>query len=1156
MGFALNKEQRAAVEALRGDVLIGAGAGSGKTRTLTERFVRALSDVPGERWMAASASQILTITFTEKAAGELAERIRLALRAAGRDAEARAIDAAWIDTIHGFCSRILRRYALEAGVDPGFAVADTVQAGLLKREAFEEAARRSIERESGRRLFGEFGYSAVFDATETIARELRTRGLQCEVLIPESAPDVHSLLREAVSVFGAAQGDLAACCDSTASAQRQVERCESVLSSLASLEDRGLKPGDLGEAVWRALAGWTPERPTKKTAEFRERLKRAHARLLARAAACAATPFAVAMHDVVDAYERNYTLAKDARGLLDFDDLQTRTLSLLTHASDVLEACRREFRMVMVDEFQDTDALQSELVRLVSPENLCTVGDERQSIYRFRGADVGVYRARHREMLAAGGREFELQRNYRSHPDLLAFVNALFGNELLFGDDLIALQHGRNEPEPPVVGPSRPRVDVSMVHRVHGSSETSGDARAIEAALLARRLAELRDQEGTRPTQMAVLLRSYRYAETYAAALRDQGLEALVVGGSRFFDVPEVRTMRMFLRAVGNPDDESALLSVLASPLARMSDDALWQLRHGQETSAHSLWAAIEQPGTAGLSRQDADAASAARALVERARERVGQRPLSEVLLRAVEESDLDLILLARGTEGRQGYGNVLKLARMADAFEATGEGGPAAFEAYLGNKEELNDHASPATLADAKTPAVRLMSIHQSKGLEFPVVAVVGLGEREPSDGGIVRTRVQDGRLDLAVRLPRDWADREGANRTERFIEIDEADKAASLEERKRLFYVACTRAEDVLLLSGVGDLDKECAAEVATTPLDWLRAVLGAGAMPVAGECRDTRLGEARVRVARTDAGEWAVRAAEPDRDIAQAEGTDRPQIAEPDAADPPAPRDARRSGRDGPARVSYSDLALFLRCRRRYYYERLLGIGRLGEQGKEDPREFGSAVHAVLQLTDQGGGLPDDGRRRSIARYFGLGVEGLGELQRTVERFSASDVARELKAFSPVRREWPFAIRLIDEGDPFLLVGTIDAYGRTDGEALIVDYKTGESGAAHALFDRYRLQARCYALAALRDGATAVRVVFVRPEVVDSDGTMQRVRFEFGQGDAAGIEAEVVSARNAMSQGRFEALETWCDAVCADCPVAGTICDVARDATEPEG
>jgi hypothetical protein len=207
MTFPLNEGQERAAGTLEGPVLISAGAGTGKTRVLTERFVRAVVPDGADGWTPAAVDELLTITFTEKAAGELVERIRSSLRSAGLTREARQLDGAWISTIHGFCARILRRHALEAGLDPGFVVADETEAREMREEAFEEAA-RSLHSSSNavRELFALYGFQPVWDAVARIARMLDTYGLTAADIALEPAPDIDGLLAEALEFFGDAHG--------------------------------------------------------------------------------------------------------------------------------------------------------------------------------------------------------------------------------------------------------------------------------------------------------------------------------------------------------------------------------------------------------------------------------------------------------------------------------------------------------------------------------------------------------------------------------------------------------------------------------------------------------------------------------------------------------------------------------------------------------------------------------------------------------------------------------------------------------------------------------------------------------------------------------------------------------------------------------------
>ncbi len=1149
MGFALNEDQGKAVAALRGLVLIQAGAGSGKTRTLAERFSAALEPHVDEGWEPASVDELLTITFTEKAAAELAERIRATLRALGKQEQALEVDGAWISTIHGFCARVLRRYALEAGLDPAFSVADTVEAGRLRREAFEGAARAVLESPEGEALFAGFGFDEIGATVERIATTLVSRDLTPSDLELEELPDAVVVYREALRLFTESAAAIGACDLGTATATKQYDACERTLASLCDIDPESLPAEDLARRVWEALSSGEPKGRCRATQEHVERLKAEVARLTADAAAAASAPYARALRRVVAGYAERYERAKRERGKLDFDDLQSGVRTLFKERPDIKERIASGLRLAMVDEFQDTDRLQLEIVQSVAEDNLCTVGDERQSIYRFRGADLDVYRGHVADMLRRGARRISLKDNYRSHADVLDFANAVFGSDALFGAELLPLVPRRIEPEPPLVDVGTPRIRMTLVD----CSRAGEASRAVESATIADQFAELRDRFGVRPSDMVVLVRAYTHADAYADALRERGFETMIVGGGRFFSVREVVHLRSFLRAVANPLDDRAIAELLISSMGRLSDDALWRLANPEDGARRSLWAALAEDGPA-LDAEGAERAGAVRGLVERARERVGRAPLSELLLRAVEESDLDLILLASGDSGRQAYASVLKLARMADEFESAGGAGPAEFESYLAAKEAFKDHESPASLADDDSPAVTIMSIHASKGLEFPVVAVPELGTAAPGPGGMARWQEDGERMKLAVTLPSSDGGSSQARKSGLFSAMHGAELEASNEEMKRLFYVACTRAREVLVLTGSGKLDKEVAAEEARSMLERLRLAL----VEIGLEDGDDgpRLGGVPVAYEELSAGDVEANpVAEDAEDGAEPKDASGGKLIEGEAADPPD-RSVEPCAAEGAAEtpapiwepppvLSYSDLGLFERCAKRFWAEKILRLGRVRASESGDARTFGSAVHAVLQLVDSEGRLPSEERTAALARHFELDDGEVARLRAATSAFVASALGRELAAHEHVRREWPFAIEM-GEG-AFLFAGSIDAYGRSGAGGLIVDYKTGVSGEESELRDRYELQARCYALVALRDGCERVRVAFVRPEAVGADGEPQQVTFEFASDDAARIGQEIETMHDRMRAPDFEALGQWDDFVCGECPVAGGVCPV---------
>ena len=1125
-GPGLNNEQLEAALSLEGDLLINAGAGSGKTRTMVERYANALVEGRADGWSRAEVDEILAITFTDKAAGELADRLRRLLRAGGHVDAARRVDAAWVSTIHGFCSRLLRRHALEAGLDPWFTVADSVEAGVLSEEAFERVARTLIQEGApGKRLFGEYGFDPVFRAVKRTVSRLAALGWPPSALYCSPASGAAELVSSAIEVVNEARIGLQGCPESAGTAAHLGQCCATgeVLEAL----DHALGEVEVAEAVLGALAAYKgPGRVSAAVREVTTPFAHHRAHLTELAADIVTRPFAETLTELTASYAAEYARLKAERSVLDFDDLQAQALRLLTVREDLKLEYRRRFRLVMVDEFQDTDELQLALIRAVSDGNLCTVGDERQSIYRFRGADIAVYRDHNASMLKRGAKAVELTYNYRSHAAILDLVNGVFAHECMFGPGLSPLRHGRSEPETPFVTEDTPRVQVVLADR---PSSAAGPSRRAEAEAVARRFGDLHREQGVAPSDMVVLLRTYTHADEYVRALRAEGLGALIVGGSRFFGLPETSMLRALLRVVANPADDLALIELLVSPMSALSDSGLFALRLSSQGERRSscLWEALAA-GVPGLSEDDAAASSRLAQSIGDARARLGAIPLSELVLRAMEETDTDLEMLSRGDEGRQAYANVLQFARMADSFEAAGGSGPAAFTAYLDAKERFGEPIAPAALTDEESPVVRIMSVHASKGLEFPVVAVAGLGDQTAADKEFVRTVRRDSRLEVALKLPSSWSAGDGSIASRAFASFKEADRLSQIEEAQRVFYVACTRAEQILILAGACNTG---TPPDQSSPIAWLRTACGAALDVEPGEVHATDIcgvpGSVEIVVPTEEL------------DVVQREEVPRPSR-------PPCTQ-AMRSPQPGtglrtPEKMSYSDFALFESCRMRFWAQRQLRIGSLRDSGN-GPTDFGSAVHAVLQVAGESGGVIPDGRLEAIARHFGLAAGDRGRLEDAVVGYLSSEVASQVAAL-PVRRfEMPFGLPL---GDPasFLLVGAIDVLASDGPNGIVVDYKSGTAGEEDELRERYMLQARCYGLAALRSGLEAVRVVFVRPEVSTPDGP-QTVEFMFDATDDQGLEDEFVTRWRHIGGAQPEPLPVWVERHCRSCPAAGSLC-----------
>ncbi len=477
MKMRLAPEQDAVVHAEAGDIFVAAAAGSGKTRVLVARFVAAvLGEIPGAE--ACGVTDVLAVTFTDKAAGEIAERVRGSLLQEGKDAEARRLDQAWVSTIHGMCSKILRRYAFEAGLDPRFTVATQVEAGILEQEAFEEAARALMESDPGvEQLITDFGSMRVASMVSNAHRALRSMGRAPADLRTAALPST-SMLRDWQDAFAeiAAEyprvGSTQTCHDGARAARARSD----ALGELRASADPQVAVRD---ALRVFASAAFQKRGSQDVKDLAESAKTLAATAQGALAQIPAGPYEQALVRVISAFDERYEALKTCRGVLDFEDLQLKTAELLETHPRVSAAYRAAFKLVMIDEFQDTNALQLRIAKALSSDDLLTVGDDKQSIYRFRHADVGVFRS-----LAESVPSIRVLRsNYRSHPDVIGAINEIFSDQTFFGDDFISLGAMREEESPYPWSEAEPRVQMLLTD---SQGALADDKRAMEATTIAR----------------------------------------------------------------------------------------------------------------------------------------------------------------------------------------------------------------------------------------------------------------------------------------------------------------------------------------------------------------------------------------------------------------------------------------------------------------------------------------------------------------------------------------------------------------------------------------------------------------------------------------------------------------------------------------------
>jgi ATP-dependent helicase/nuclease subunit A len=1111
--MSLNPEQLAAVEA-HGEVFVSAGAGTGKTTVLVERFVRATCDA------GLDVDSILVITYTRKAAGELRARIRQALHDRGRHDLARGLDSAWISTIHGFCSRLLKAHPFEVGLDPRFREADEAASAVLRGEAFDSAleafcAGGDPER---LRLLATYGANGLRRMLTSVYATLRSAGrdLVLELGQRESLADAISDWHEAATRLAAdpdatekqskAAGDALLLAQPETIAERLLD-----LASLRAHSDRAADYEDARKRVERAALEELAARDRDLLQELLER------------------------------YAASYADAKRRESVVDFEDLQLAARDLLRDRPEILEVEQLRFRAVMVDEFQDTNALQCELVDLISggagDTEVFTVGDEFQSIYGFRHADVEVFRERR----ATASQPLSLRRNYRSRPEVLAAINHLF--EPAFGEEFQPLTASAEFADPVLGHPVELLVtDKASFH------DTGEHWRRAEARRIAERVAQLVAAGDATPGDIVLLFAAGTDAEVYEEELRRLDLPTFRATGRGYFGQQQVVDLLSYLRLLQNRYDDAALAAVLASPFVGVSNDALVLLRHN--AIRRPIFTALEKSLPAAMDPADARLLRAFLQRYERLVAVSSRLSLERLCEQILVEHDYDLAVLARW-DGRRRFANLRKLARLARAYEALRGTDLEGFVRFVHDQEAFGARELEAVAEEEGAGAVRLLTIHGAKGLEFKVVIVADAGRdtgRPPSADEILA--LSDGRFGFKMVHPTKGERRAVFG----YEDVRDASAAQDRAERLRLYYVAMTRAIDRLIVSGAIDPERPADRE---TPIGWVLDRLEAmdEVAKVGDDPVELERGASRwvVRVERFRASAPVVAAPVP---VAIA-AVDEPGQLALFAELPAGP--AARVGLELPAleplpspplhvprRLSYSAIALYDRCSYRYYAERVLGLRSAepsatgGEEGLA-ATEIGDAAHRLLELVPLG--APVAPRRAELAAtvtewYPTVRDDELERIAAFVDAYCGSTLAARVAALPGIEPERPFAFAQ----DGVLLHGRLDALSLSGGRAFVLDYKTNqlfERTPAEVVEHSYRLQRVVYALACLRDAEVdEVEVVYQfleQPEDVVTE--------TFSRADIPELEAELSAAIARIASGDFRPTPSAFN--CASCPALDVVC-----------
>jgi ATP-dependent helicase/nuclease subunit A len=1145
----LTDEQQAAVGRRAEPLLLSAAAGSGKTSVLVERFVAAV------REDGIAPARILAITFTERAAGELRARVRARLLELGDRDAARDTEAAVVGTFHGFCARLLRGHPLAVGLDPEFAILDEGLAGRMREMAFAAAVR-------------DF---------------LRLRGpvpLRGRCVIGDGSTGERG---EAVDVLAAYGLDRA---------RAMIERVH------AELRSRGQR---------------RPRLPSVGGEEDRD--------------GAALRTYAL-LDELLSAFTLAYERLKSGRGAVDFDDLELLAGELLAEHEDLRAAWRERFELLMVDEFQDTNPRQLGILTALDRGNLFTVGDELQSIYGFRHADVRLFQAR-RQQLDGLGASLRLTRNFRGRESLLAAVNAAFSERfpdyspLLAGatgvEGALAQQRPGSAHGARIPTDARSEVEVELLlSDIRGWEEREDLAGAIaaglphaqpwrqaEARMLAQRVADLVGAGAARPGEVAVLLRAARDLEVFERALQLQGLRTLAAVGA-YWGHQQIADLLGWLRALANPLDELAVYSALASPLGGCSLDCLALLARAAHEQRRGVWqAALSADGGGELADRltPADRQALASFCRRLAGEREGARTrtIAELIEWALEAGGYrNHVLGLDGAERR--LANVHKLMRLARRFEASEGRDLRAFLDHVQYLERASQVEPDAPVDGLEPEAVRLMTVHAAKGLEFPVVCLADLGRQ-------LNVQTPDLLVDgerAGLRLVR--LDGAGSSHALDYESLCRERREQEAQEEDRILYVAMTRARERLLLSGAVDFARWPTSGQALAPISWLAPALNAeipalaGAagqavhdLPIGGSAFTVRcqLNTAATvgAVLRWESLGRASRAGEGEDDAHGRRGGEGEQLSLPIEGQPSfAPGGgssvATVRHRDGPrgantmelaaavhdgcsevsaeglhdpaervlaGTLSYTSLSAIERCAYRYYLERVLGLpeqalapSAASARGGLEPRLRGTLIHSLMESLDfarPGAITPELVGETARGLGMRVGSSERTEIAGLIAAASVAAPAARVAAARHLRREHPFAFAAGPQTP--LVTGVVDLLAQeADGGWLILDYKSDRVDADIDLEafvqEHYVLQRELYALALLRAPVPSVEVIHW---FLERPGEWVAVRYQAHERDA--LQAALAARISRAAQRGFGVSPRPHRGLCLTCPGRAGLC-----------
>lgn len=1127
-------QQSAAIDRTGENIALRSGAGCGKTLVLGRRFTELLIKYRGEE---NPLNKFVALTFTDKAAMEMTQRVRKLISERASQSKGRAdkqklkswleeLPNARISTIHSFCASLLRSWAIEAGIDPNFAVcANNYVADSMLTEAVDKATLQAVEasREDAATLLTRMSYKNVAELVFTLVNkrldwnaadyakadailarwqqklgEARqeaiarlTNGELADQLdeidaIPCSNPD-DKLYIWRNTLLTVARRIIASSADATVDDLKQLGKFPSRSGTAAAWgnQDSAAKARSLMRAVFDSL--WGYEQYFAKLGELDMQSAESLASLVSLAA---------------DA-NNHYTAIKRQRGLLDFTDLLYHANRLIFEQPDMVASLREQIDQLLIDECQDTNAFQVRmLLKLMFGDSeptaadgkLFVVGDAKQSIYRFRGGQVEVFEELCRKL--GQDKQEDLDISFRTHEAGVEFVNHLFEHLMPAYTPIRAFRKQT---------PAQPSVEIILAEPDDGEIINAPHAAGLQAAVTARRIREMLDSKerivwdesadnsagdwrAVQRRDIAILFSRRTNSLLYERELAAHSVPYYVLAGTGFFKQQEVYDMLNAMRVIDNPFDDIALFGVLRSSMFGLDDNTLMHIAEACEKPYLPSLAKADLAGKLGEAQQQS-LRFAVNLLysLHRKKDAVDMGELAGQLLRATGYE----AVLGSQFEGRRRLGNVRKVVEMAREASA---GGLTLAEFITQADQMVLDETryEQAAVVGEHENVVRIMTIHKAKGLEFPVVFIPDLNAKRLGHRGMLLGRLDWG---LTLKLKPDSNDNEtddkkkkNADQPASFRLAKQLEDHDQLNEDIRAMYVAATRHEDFLVFVGANWRAKKDGLFRAGKNNTLRQIDEAIGIRNAADTGQDILYGNGRFTAAvkrmspkpppRRGRGKKKL----PLQKASSGESLAAELIAAAGTADAPALL-GPLNPQAGNVQLAVTAMGDFEHCPMLYRWRydlrvptRLLG-GKSGAGPGDslDALTLGTLYHRCMELLDVDSPQPAAQLLRQAAADTHIEntshvLSLTGELEEILSNFRSHPLNDQLRQAKQTFRELDF---VLDCG-PATLRGQIDLiFQDSDNNWHVVDYKSDRVAAADiaAHAERYKLQMLLYCLAAAK-------------------------------------------------------------------------------------